>query len=964
MKRPKEVFWYVVDNQIARRISFFAQLLLVIAVTYVLVRKFEMLDNQSTASVFNNSICSTPPPPPPSPSSPFAPPALCSTSQSFSKFLFFYCDGLARDLAEPVLDVFEGHFDIVRILNEGFPASYAVFTSFMTGKLPTNYLGSPILTDSLPFQFKTAGFPMWFYGTKMPAYDVLEKGDFFDQHLIEYVNPATSTLYEQLFQCGQNSSICAPEFLNNAKATGHSVMFSGDVVDERNHLTGNKRDPQTLEIIKKFANDFQYVKKWVDDNPEYLLILVSDHGGKRPSDAGAHGVNDGGNEAFMAFYNPSLSPLPQEEQDAWIDTVDVCPTIWQFFAGAGLSIPAESCGKVRAMYASLEDRYRLLKLNAMQMRAYAKWWGYSADEKTYKRAIAQEAQGNLEQALDIMEQYVDGLKKPLLELKKFPLFEVVTYPFAIVIIIAFIVWKQYGTRKRFKSEVFSSRFPALIATHFSFIFFSAMFSGYWVLWWWDTNQNIHIYGMIMLSCMTMYYSTNPPEQKTNNDGKKYIELHKLVVSSDSANECSSEEELGPDSPAVVPDSPSVVPEETAQTTKPQLTTRRCSIAYLIGNTRIGHQDPQKWVFRYCVASFFMGVSIQVLGEPLEGPLFTSLYKFSYLYVAIALWWEFVWQRRLLISHLVGPAKNEVVVYPARHRVFWPLYMKIVVYFVLFTLMYIYDRQWAQGVMNTSLAFAIYGIIFSHAIVLLFCNPHIQRDLAVTVLALLFFLCNVRERFYLVAFVMPQYHCLSNLFYSRFEPANSKITSKFVFKTGAADHFLPLSVLLMINTCYWNFQVMRDTFSIGDVAVYVPGVMDPPTSPMFSAFIMGFHKMGYFFLLGAYLIRLVAPCPPALLPHPSPMIGHFSAENNSSTRQRDSMKRYVWAFLMFFQLVSAFFFHLGYYNFVLTKTFVWTMTVSIIVITFGIPVATSYLGDYFWKFLGYVWWRFVSKRSPY
>jgi hypothetical protein len=38
---------------------------------------------------------------------------------------------------------------------------------------------------------------------------------------------------------------------------------------------------------------------------------------------------------------------------------------------------------------------------------------------------------------------------------------------------------------------------------------------------------------------------------------------------------------------------------------------------------------------------------------------------------------------------------------------------------------------------------------------------------------------------------------------------------------------------MINTAYWNFQVMKDTFTIGDVAVYVPGVMDPPTSPMFS-----------------------------------------------------------------------------------------------------------------------------------
>lgn len=46
----------------------------------------------------------------------------------------------------------------------------------------------------------------------------------------------------------------------------------------------------------------QYVKQWVDANPEYLLILVSDHGGQRPGDAGAHGINTDGNEAFLAFY--------------------------------------------------------------------------------------------------------------------------------------------------------------------------------------------------------------------------------------------------------------------------------------------------------------------------------------------------------------------------------------------------------------------------------------------------------------------------------------------------------------------------------------------------------------------------------------------------------------------------------------------------------------------------------------
>lgn len=75
--------------------------------------------------------------------------------------------------------------------------------------------------------------------------------------------------------------------------------------------------------------------------------------------------------------------------------------------------------------------------------------------------------------------------------------------------MGFIIWKQYGTKQRFRAELFSSKFPALLVTHLSFILFSAMFSGFWVLWWWDTNQNIHIYATLLLSATANYYGSFP-----------------------------------------------------------------------------------------------------------------------------------------------------------------------------------------------------------------------------------------------------------------------------------------------------------------------------------------------------------------------------------------------------------------------------------------------------------------------
>jgi hypothetical protein len=83
------------------------------------------------------------------------------------------------------------------------------------------------------------------------------------------------------------------------------------------------------------------------------------------------------------------------------------------------------------MYSSLVDQYRLLKLNAMQMQTYAKWWGYAAEEREYKHALALEAEGKIGEALEEMTEYVTALKRPLLDLRKFPLFEVVVYPILV-----------------------------------------------------------------------------------------------------------------------------------------------------------------------------------------------------------------------------------------------------------------------------------------------------------------------------------------------------------------------------------------------------------------------------------------------------------------------------------------------------------------------------------------------------
>lgn len=43
-------------------------------------------------------------------------------------------------------------------------------------------------------------------------------------------------------------------------------------------MSTGKEFPRTDKMAKVMQSDIKSLKRWIDDNPEYLLVLVSDHG--------------------------------------------------------------------------------------------------------------------------------------------------------------------------------------------------------------------------------------------------------------------------------------------------------------------------------------------------------------------------------------------------------------------------------------------------------------------------------------------------------------------------------------------------------------------------------------------------------------------------------------------------------------------------------------------------------------
>ena len=103
--------------------------------------------------------------------------------------------------------------------------------------------------------------------------------------------------------------------------------------------------------------DLKLFKKFIDENPDYLLILASDHGkNKRSENFVLHGESRDGNEGFLLFYNPKLfnnkNDIPLYKV---IDVVDVTPTIVGYLHG--VDIPLMSLGIGRNFYGKLFNYY-------------------------------------------------------------------------------------------------------------------------------------------------------------------------------------------------------------------------------------------------------------------------------------------------------------------------------------------------------------------------------------------------------------------------------------------------------------------------------------------------------------------------------------------------------------------------------------------------------------------------------
>jgi hypothetical protein len=200
-----------------------------------------------------------------------------------------------------------------RIRNQGFKFSYAIYTTFFTGRIPTNYFGATIESDSLFAQMSSAGMRTAYVGPHRPTIFLL--GDDWERTNADYFHrqvnlPEETVLFSHLFAAENHTAVTpyrqVQRELDSVRDRGESLFIGSGLMDKVHHELSKNSD-LARALIAKLLLDLMHVVRWCEENPDYLLILSSDHGGATYVGEDAvdlHGPCCEGNEGFVSFFSP------------------------------------------------------------------------------------------------------------------------------------------------------------------------------------------------------------------------------------------------------------------------------------------------------------------------------------------------------------------------------------------------------------------------------------------------------------------------------------------------------------------------------------------------------------------------------------------------------------------------------------------------------------------------------------
>ncbi|KAJ5071026.1 hypothetical protein M0811_02008 [Anaeramoeba ignava] len=344
-----------------------------------------------------------------------------SLSHQFDKFIWFIIDSYPYKRFERILPTYEDHSIIFTVSVSGMKWSHAIFSCWWTGMPPTNYFATTINGDNLfqainraskscsnqnqnqiqnqnrnqlenknqiqnqnqlenknQNQNQNPNFKLKFVGTEWPLLTVLggkEKiNHLFDEIEIIKDQDCYPHNYPEI-----QDPIILNQKLKDVRSKNQSLIMYSSIFDHETH-TGNRDrlnflDNSAVELFKKDT-----LVNFIKENPDYLLILSSDHGESISQFHGESETLPTKNIGFFLFYHPDF----QYQKWTQIKDVDITATLTSFLKS--VDIPFFSFGKIGNSYISrnLEDEYKIeLMRNIIQLKNVANYYEKEIEPNFY-----------------------------------------------------------------------------------------------------------------------------------------------------------------------------------------------------------------------------------------------------------------------------------------------------------------------------------------------------------------------------------------------------------------------------------------------------------------------------------------------------------------------------------------------------------------------------------------------------
>ncbi|KAJ5079368.1 hypothetical protein M0811_04389 [Anaeramoeba ignava] len=416
----------------------------------------------------------------------------------FDKFIWFITDSYPLKRFEKALPTYEDHSIIFTVSLSGNRYSHAVYTCWWTGMPPANVFGSEIKGDNLIASINRASkgcsnpnanineyekpeFKIRYIGPEWSPIELLGGKDkvmpWFDEMRLITNDDCYPYVYPDVHDPEKLKSL-----LQDLRSKNQSLIIHSGVFDHASHFS----DEETVNffddsLIKLFKQDI--LVNFIHDNPDYLLILSSDHGESSTRFHGEIETLPTKNIGCFMFYHPDF-----EHQD-WtqIMDVDVTPTLTSFFKS--VDIPFFSFGVIANSFASrnANEEYRVqLMRNIIQLKKLSEY--YEKDIETsfpYPHSNQDELDeflksSSVEMLLEVATSYRTILYFPAIP---FYLFEFVVLSILIIAIlfiflrlnfkdflmqiftIGWLLWPLLSVWWRFKKYFMYTNY-IYIATHF------------------------------------------------------------------------------------------------------------------------------------------------------------------------------------------------------------------------------------------------------------------------------------------------------------------------------------------------------------------------------------------------------------------------------------------------------------------------------------------------------------------